>query len=168
MTLTFFVPGTPRPGGSKKPFRIPTTGQIVLTDAGKYTKEWRAVVTHEAFAAAGGRPLLSDALNLDVIFFLRRPKGHFGSGKNAGVLKASARPYPISKPDATKLVRALEDAMTGIVWRDDAQVVDQRARKLYTDAEHPTEGALVVVQVMGAGENGGSLAGEDVTAEKKP
>lgn len=34
-------------------------------------------------------------------------------------------------PDLSKLLRALEDGMTDVVWRDDAQVVQATVRKLY-------------------------------------
>ena len=46
----------------------------------------------------------------------------------------------------TKLVRAVEDALTGLVWRDDAQVVVQTVRKRYG---HP-ERAEVLVQEINA------------------
>ncbi len=39
------------------------------------------------------------------------------------------------KPDATKLVRALEDALTRIVWKDDAQVVTQVVHKRFGEPE---------------------------------
>lgn len=47
--------------------------------------------------------------------------------------RPSAPHYPAVKPDATKLVRAVEDALTGICWRDDAQIVNQDVRKRYAD-----------------------------------
>jgi len=78
-----------------------------------------------------GRTLLDGPLELHVIFYAPRPKGHYGSGRNSGVLKHHAPAYPIVKPDVTKLLRAVEDAITGICWRDDAQVVVQHAEKRY-------------------------------------
>jgi Holliday junction resolvase RusA-like endonuclease len=36
-------------------------------------------------------------------------------------------------PDLDKLVRAILDSLTGVVWRDDAQVVDIVARKVYAE-----------------------------------
>jgi Holliday junction resolvase RusA-like endonuclease len=82
-----------------------------------------------------GAELLHGPLHLSLVFCLARPKGHFGSGRNADVVKPSAPRYPTVKPDATKLTRAVEDAMTGIVWRDDAQVVDQYVTKVYDEPE---------------------------------
>ncbi|MDI9559696.1 MAG: RusA family crossover junction endodeoxyribonuclease, partial [Pseudomonadota bacterium] len=37
------------------------------------------------------------------------------------------------KPDLDNLLKALKDAMTGIVWHDDAQIVSLSARKDYGD-----------------------------------
>jgi Holliday junction resolvase RusA-like endonuclease len=86
-------------------------------------------------------PLLEGPLGLAVVFNITRPKGHFGTGRNAGALKDSAPYWPTVKPDATKLLRGLEDALTGVVWRDDAQVVEQAVTKRYAERE----GARVVV-----------------------
>jgi Holliday junction resolvase RusA-like endonuclease len=38
---------------------------------------------------------------------------------------------PVVMPDATKLLRGLEDALTGVVWHDDAQIVSQHVEKRY-------------------------------------
>jgi Holliday junction resolvase RusA-like endonuclease len=73
--------------------------------------------------------LLEGALLLEATFYRPRPASHFGSGRNAGVLKASAPPFPTVRPDTTKLLRAIEDALKGIWYRDDAQIVDQAVRK---------------------------------------
>jgi crossover junction endodeoxyribonuclease RusA len=66
---------------------------------------------------------------LEIGFRLPRPKGHYG----VKGLRPSAPPYPVTKPDLTKLLRALEDALKGLAWRDDSQVVAQRITKDYTD-----------------------------------
>ena len=131
--LRFVVHGKPQPAGSKRAFAIKRdgkpTGQIVVADANKHAKGWK----QEVAAAAAGicDELLLGPVAVTMTFYVARPKGHYGSGRNAGTLKASAPPFPIVKPDALKLARGTEDAMTGIVWRDDAQVVDLGVRKRY-------------------------------------
>ena len=137
--LSFFVSGIPKTAGSKKAFRHRSTGKIVVVDDCKAGKTWRAVV---ALAGKEACPApLMGALRLTVLFYLARPKGHFGK---KGLL-SSAPAWPTTKPDATKLLRALEDALTGICWRDDAQIVRQLVMKDYSE----TPGAQVAIEVMG-------------------
>lgn len=132
---SFFVPGIPQPGGSKRGFVV--NGRAVITEDAKKSKPWRAVVALAARDAMAGAPPMDAPLRLVVVFVLPRPKGHFG---RRGLLP-SARPWPSTKPDTTKLLRALEDACTGIVWRDDTQVVQQLAWKVYG----PIPGAAVSI-----------------------
>ena len=49
------------------------------------------------------------------------------------------RKFPISKfdGDVDKLVRAIFDAMTGIVYKDDSQVCDSSEQKRYADGRAP-------------------------------
>lgn len=130
--IHFTVPGVPAPGGSKKAFAHPKTGKIVVLDDARDNAGWRARVAVFARRAMEGREPLTDPLQLVIVFRMPRPKRHYGTGRNAGELKPWARSArPATKPDVTKLIRAAEDAMTGIVWRDDALVVEQLASKVY-------------------------------------
>lgn len=68
---------------------------------------------------------------IDVAFFLPRPKMHYNS-------KGQVKPrfegdLPTCKPDLDNMLKALKDACNGIVWRDDAQIVDVKASKEYAD-----------------------------------
>lgn len=124
------VPGIPQPGGSKRAFRNPHTGGIVVLDDNRKAAGWKERVALAARQAYAGEPLTCP-LRVDVTFWAMRPRGHYGSGRNAERVKPSAPLMPATKPDATKLWRSTEDALTGIVWRDDAQIVTQVVRKRY-------------------------------------
>lgn len=131
--LEFTVEGLPKPAGSKR--GIPgqrRDGSLYanVVDDCKGTKGWQAVISFFARQAYRGEPL-TGALSVSFTFFMPRPKGHFGTGKNAAVLKPSAPAFHVVKPDALKLARAAEDAMTGIVYRDDAQIVLEHISKAY-------------------------------------
>ena len=131
MKIIFFVSGTPRPGGSKTIGRT-ASGELFLRDAGgKGNAIWRRAVREAARHAMDGRPVLTGPLSLAVHFWLPRPKSHFGTGKHACRLKPGAPVSHVIAPDATKLLRSTEDALTGIVWVDDSQVVTQLATKNY-------------------------------------
>ena len=130
-SVAFTVPGVAAPGGSKKAFRHAKTGKIVVTDDAKNNKGWRAKVSLFGSQAMAGRDPLEGPLDVTWVFLVRRPRGHFGTGRNFDRLKPGAPRHPTTKPDVTKLVRAAEDALTGVVWADDAQIVRQRAEKRY-------------------------------------
>lgn len=72
----------------------------------------------------------SGPIRLFVAFHIRRPKAHYTT---KGAVKPSAPAHPTIKPDLTKLLRAVEDALTGVVWRDDSQIICQAASKDYAE-----------------------------------
>lgn len=135
--IQFTVLGRPQPAGSKKAFVNKHTGKVIVTEDAKRSKPWQQQVGDTALAYRDQLPgrLLDGPLQLDVTFVLARPKGHYRTGRNAALIRDSAPTRPAVKPDTTKLLRAVEDALTGVLWRDDAQVVDQTARKVYGTPE---------------------------------
>lgn len=144
MIVQFAISGKPQTAGSKRAFVNKATGKAIVTDDNKKGKPWRADVQAAAYSAISLTELLDSPLILEVCFYFVRPKSHYGSGKNAKNLKASARPWPSTRPDTTKLLRAIEDALTGVLWRDDSQIVYQVAAKKYS--EFP--GASVTVYAL--------------------
>lgn len=129
------VLGIPVPQGSKRVFH----GHLVDVNHSKL-RDWRALVAN---SVVGQTPLVGPvAVRLD--FYLPRPKGHYGSGRNSGMIKPSAPLFPAVKPDIDKLVRACLDALTGMAFRDDSQVCALSARKLFADNRTP--GVHVVVE----------------------
>jgi len=146
VVIEFWVPGIPKPGGSKKGFPIRTgkfklnkkTGllqeviRVNVVDDNSKVMNWREDVVAACLRVFHENPLRGP-LRVDIYFFVTRPKSHYGTGINADVLKGSAPKYPISKPDKTKLLRSTEDALTGVLWLDDTQVVGGWVVKLFGD-----------------------------------
>lgn len=136
--VTFFVPGVPQPGGSKKGFAVRTkTGgtRIAIVEDAKHNAPWRAVVSlagSEAFPAP-----LTGPLAVSFSFAMPRPKSHYRTGIYDHLLKPGAPAGHTSKPDVTKLIRSTEDALKGIAWVDDSQIVSQSAGKMYTNDRRP-------------------------------
>lgn len=146
--IRFFVTGTPKPAGSKRAFINKKTGQPIVTDmSGQKGKDWRHDVKCAAFDAFKEAPL-EGPLKLTLVFRLVRPQNHFGTGRNINQLKASAPKYPAGMPDVTKLIRSVEDALSKLLWKDDAQIVTQSACKVYCDEANPHPGVLVIVQPL--------------------
>lgn len=125
----FFISGHPMPAGSKKFVGMnKKTGRALIVDqSGHKGKVWRDVCQKTAKLHYQG-PLIEEAMDVDMIFFLPRPKNHFNS---KGGLKKSAPWRHIVKPDKTKLGRAVEDAMTGVIWKDDSRIVRGNVGKEY-------------------------------------
>ncbi len=135
--IQFTVYGHAMPGGSKKAFVHPGSGRAVIVDASN-NKSWRqevACAAREAMERAGLADPLLCALSVSFVFYRPRPKGHHGTGRNEGVVKASAPAFPATRPDVLKLARAVEDSLTGIVYGDDAQIVDERLVKRWGSPE---------------------------------
>lgn len=148
MTLEFFVPGIPAPGGSKRAFVNPRTQRVVVMDDAKHNAPWRAKVSLVAAQAMIGRDLFCGPLRVSAVFIMPRPKYHFHTGKRAGQLKGDAPYWCEKKPDKLKLMRSTEDALTGIVWRDDAQDVAGRVEKIYGS----TPGCRIIIEQANAPE----------------
>lgn len=147
--VTLIVHGHPAPQGSKRAFMgrraDGTPVARVIESSHDRVKSWRQAVVDEARAwqaQLGGRPPLDGPVEAHMTFVLPRPKGHYGTGRNARVLKPSAPLYPAGKPDLDKLARSTSDALTGIVWHDDAQVARSVLAKVYADVDVAATAAL--------------------------
>ena len=119
----FWVTGTPKPQGSKRAFQHPSTKRIVMTEAaGVPLKDWRYEIKATAVVQMAGRPMITQptAVMLSVEFVLPRP---------VSLPKTKATPLAVKKPDTDKLLRAVCDSLTGVVYADDSQVIDIRGRK---------------------------------------
>lgn len=139
--LHVVVFGTPQPAGSKRAFVI--NGRARVTDANAKSRPWKDQVAQHVGEMMLGRPIFEGALRVTFRFVVVRPKGHF---KAAGGLSAAGRrrPYPTVKPDVLKLARGVEDALTGVSYRDDAQIVDERLVKEYG---HPERVEITIEEI---------------------
>ena len=112
----FFVAGIPAPKGSTKAFYNRNLGRAFVTATNNDAqKAWASCVAHEA-AAAGLAPT-NGPVRLRLDFHLKRP---------ASLPKRVAA--HLKKPDLDKLVRCVLDALTGIAYQDDSQVVGKIGR----------------------------------------
>lgn len=125
--VSFDVFGKAEPAGSKK--AVPQGERWGVVDANANAKDWKRTVAQ--VAAEHQAELLEGPLAVELIFYVPRPKGHYGTGRNAGTVRPSAPAHPTTRPDVLKLARGVEDALTGVIWRDDAQIVDERLVKRY-------------------------------------
>jgi Holliday junction resolvase RusA-like endonuclease len=63
-------------------------------------------------------------VRLSVLFFFPYRDGDFGTGRNAGKLKPGAPKFCMARIDLDNLLKPLKDGMKGLIYHDDAQVVE--------------------------------------------
>lgn len=132
--ITFTVAGMePAPQGSKR-----HVGGGVMVESCKAVKPWRILVAEAAITA--GATLIRGPVSMSCVFLFNRPKGHWGKHG----LKPSAPRWHCVKPDGSKLLRSTEDALSKLVYEDDARIVTSTFHKRYTvQGEHP--GAIITI-----------------------
>jgi Holliday junction resolvase RusA-like endonuclease len=135
--VTIVVYGVPGPQGSKR-----HVGGGVMIESSKKVKPWRQDVKAAALEAVAGRPLLDGPLMASMVFTIREQPASKPAWWPSGVRwSKSMRWRPASTPDLSKLLRATEDALTGVIWKDDARVVGYaRLEKFYCG--HPATDVL--------------------------
>lgn len=122
--LEFRIDGVPQPRGSKKPIKSRGRRPGRLIDDNAKSGPWMDVVSVYAKRAMRDRELtkpFDGPLVLKAIFFRERPLDHYST---RGGLLPSAPAFPATKPDCSKLMRAIEDAMNKIVYVEDGRLVD--------------------------------------------
>lgn len=131
-TIRFTIHGKPAPQGSKKslvpldkqgkPFRRKNGGVVVSTvDSCKAAKPWMGQVRAAAAEVFRGE-LIRGPVRMTCWFYFKRPGNHLRTGKRAGQLQESAPVHHTQTPDLDKLLRAVGDAITGVVLADDKQI----------------------------------------------
>jgi Holliday junction resolvase RusA-like endonuclease len=124
MTLAFRVVGIARSMGSKRAFIPKGWKTALITDSNRSLKAWQSLVASAAGAAIQARgswQLLDGPVRLSLAFYLPRPQAY------------AKKPWmPHTKaPDLDKLARGGIDSLSGIVFHDDAQIVELVAGKFY-------------------------------------
>ena len=76
--------------------------------------------------------LIDQAIQVDLFFYMPRPKMHYGTGRNADIIKDRyANIFHIKKPDIDNLSKLVMDALTGVIWTDDSIVCKGFTEKVY-------------------------------------
>ena len=126
MIIEFTVPGEPIAKGRARAF-------VRCGKIGHYTPDKTA--TYEnwvrlfASRAMGNKPPVTGAVALTVDAYFSIPRSWpVKKQEDAEVMKIRH----LKKPDASNVVKLIEDALNGVVWLDDCQVIQIRASKNYS------------------------------------
>ena len=128
--VSFYTPGIPAPQGSKTGYI--RGGRVVLVESSKKVKPWREAV---ALVARRHCPEpLDGPVRVTVDFIMPRPKS----------LPKRVKQH-VKRPDLDKLLRSTNDALTGIAYQDDSQIVSIHGTKHYC---HPDSdpGAIITIE----------------------
>jgi len=122
------VPGEPCGKQRARTFYDRRVGRVVSKTPEK-TKNYETFI-RELFAVkyAGFLPL-ADAVRLRINIYRGIPKSE--SQKRAGKMEATLI-RPTTRPDASNVLKAVEDALNGLAFRDDSQLVEVLVQKYYS------------------------------------
>jgi len=124
-SVTFIVIGTPI--GKQRP-RFRRVGNFVQTYTAAKTKTYEQEIGDVAKKAMGSTEPLETPLTVCV--YIRVPiPASYSKKRTQACLDGSEK--PIKKPDADNVAKAALDAMNGIVYKDDSQIVNLHIRKTY-------------------------------------
>jgi Holliday junction resolvase RusA-like endonuclease len=142
------VRGVPASKGSGRAILIAGRARHVPSGSSanqRALRAWDNAIKAACRANGPDAPISDTPLAVSLTFRFPRPRGHYGTGRNADRLKPSAPLRPTSKPDADKIARSTLDSLTGLAFDDDSRVVELIVKKWY--ARNADEvGASILVE----------------------
>lgn len=125
LVVSFRVDGVPVAKGRPK-FR--SLGKFVSTYTPKKTKEYEEIVAFKARQAMGETEPLETPIRAFLHFYLPVPAS-YSKKRTQACLDGSEK--HIKKPDLDNMAKSVLDAMNGICYLDDGQIVDLHIHKKY-------------------------------------
>lgn len=134
--VTFTVYGAPEPKGSARAFK--RGARIIVTSDNPSLSKWESAVRFAAQTVVerAGYQLFQAGVGVRIVFYVNRPAS----------ATPRTRPFPITRPDLDKCVRAILDPLQDILLKNDAQVCAIETVKLYTDG--PAKAVVTVYQII--------------------
>jgi Holliday junction resolvase RusA-like endonuclease len=130
-TITIRLDGEPK--GKGRP-RISTRNGFARAYTPEPTRNYEAALRMAAQASMAGYKLFEGPVAVIVVAALSIP-ATMSKGKRLMALSGAL--HPTKKPDADNIFKCL-DALNGVVWTDDKNIVQADFRKIYSDAPHLT------------------------------
>ena len=135
LVVTFTVDGDPIPKGRP---RFARRGQFVQTYTDSKTLEYETHVAMRARHAIGSSEPLKGALSVFLYLRYAVPESYTKKRKEACLLGLE---FP-KRIDLDNVYKSITDAMNGIVYLDDSQIVEAHIKKVYAEVA----GANIMVQ----------------------
>jgi len=123
--VAFKVPG--KPVGKGRP-RTARRGKHVTLYTPEETASYESKVALAASQAMAGAALIPGAVEVMMRIMLPVPVS-WSQKKQRAALAGTV--IPATKPDVDNVIKAVFDAINGVVWHDDTQVADLQVRRRY-------------------------------------
>lgn len=124
--VAFEIPGPPVGKGRPRAFRI---GNSVRMHTPEKTASYESLVKLAARQAMRDAAPMAFPVALSLVVMHAIPKS-WSKRKQDAALAGTER--PATKPDADNVAKVIADACNGVVWVDDAQVVELSVSKRYS------------------------------------
>ena len=127
--ISFTVPGDPI---AQPRHKISTQGGFAKAYIPKDhpIHAYKQAIQLAAKVAMAGQAPIEGPVSLRVWFCIARPKSHSKARR--------ADHNHAQKPDASNMLKGLEDALNGICWADDSQIAEVWVSKRWTETEPRT------------------------------
>ena len=125
--MTIIIMGEPVAQGRP---RFARRGNFVHAYDPENSRTWKQTARLISIEQTAGRPLLTEALSLRIDVYRSVPRS-WSKKRQAQALDGSIR--PTTRPDADNYIKGVQDALNGVLWHDDSQIVSVTASKFYSD-----------------------------------
>lgn len=124
-TIVVTLAGEPRGKGRPRSARLRSGRTVTYTPEG--TRNYEAALRLAAQEAMQGQRLLEGALSVTIVAHRSVPQ--WSDKRTALALAGAIR--PVTRPDIDNITKTL-DALEGVVFRNDSQIVESRVSKVYS------------------------------------
>ena len=124
--VTFKVDANPV---GKQRARYVKRGNFVSTYTPEKTRTYETLIRDAAIEAMGTSEPLETPVTLYLYIRVPIPKSYSKKKLKACL---NGMDQPIKKPDASNILKSVEDGMNGIVYTDDSQIINLHVTKVYS------------------------------------
>lgn len=124
--VTFKVDGDPV---GKQRARYAKRGNFVQAYTPEKTRTYESLIKESAKQAMGSSEPLETPVTL--YLYIRVPIPKSVTKKRLEAINNGSE-KPIKKPDASNILKSVEDGMNGVVYKDDSQIVNIHVTKVYS------------------------------------
>jgi Holliday junction resolvase RusA-like endonuclease len=125
--VSFEIPGNPVAKGRARAFK---RVNYIAHYTPEKTVNYENLVKMVAMQDMKGKQLIAGPISMVISLFFQIPES-WSNKKRLSALNGTVR--PTVKPDLDNCCKVVADALNGVVWHDDKQVVEVTVKKFYSD-----------------------------------